>query len=486
MSEGGSAREGTRKSASFKAVSTAPSINKTPVGSSTPPLPYVTFQDLSNSQAIVANVTLNGDPAYVLGQTFQPRCKGDDAGTALGVKSGTVNGYVKPTGASSTVTFGGKQAVRFGDACVMNGGNNPGIYLTEVPASANPAKSAAQTSNPPLKLETAQERSAFGRWWDKTKYEVSQALEHPWEAIKGAAKGIANIPSEVVELMAKGSALEQAGQLEQAAALQSLFGQGQAAQNSLQAAQAMREAADQIEVPKFAMSNAAQAGGDKISTLVQLAVGGAGIAKSIGKGLTTGAGAAKEVVADAAKVEKALAESAKVADAARDAAKGTEAAAGAKTEGAAAKAMSPGDGVVVKPKRLVRTIRPMSREDMAKWLKEKHGITNEDKLDDMLHSTDFTKPVNLVELQSGTQVVQYVRADGSVGTFFAYPGTPPSALGITGEGRILTNFTIAEPVQVIEGTAAAFPVGKYPGVGGPGGGIQLIFPKGSQSLASPN
>jgi len=83
---------GARKNACFKAVSTAPSINKTPVGAATPPLPYPVFQDLSNSTGIVPSVRFNGDPAYVLDQTTQPSCKGDDPGTAGGVKSGTVNG----------------------------------------------------------------------------------------------------------------------------------------------------------------------------------------------------------------------------------------------------------------------------------------------------------------------------------------------------------------------------------------------------------
>jgi len=352
---GASAREGARKSADFKAVSSAPSINKTPVGNSTPPLPYNTFQDLSNSQSEVPTVTLNGDPAYVLDQTTQSSCKGDDVGTANGIRSNTVNGEVKPTGASGTVTFGGKWVVRSNDPCVMNGGNNPGIYVTASPASANPAKSAADTSNPPPKLETPQEQSAFDRWWDKTKNEIGQAVEHPWEGIKGAAKGIANIPSEIAELIAKGSALDQAGQLEQSAALQSLFGQTQAAQNTLDAAQAMRQSAEQINVPKFEMSNPAQAGGDKISTVIQLAAGGAGIVKSAGKGLTTMAGAAKEA-ATTAEVAGEVGQAAKATEAGANAAKGAEAANAADTakaeQGAAKAAESPGDGVVVKPKKL--------------------------------------------------------------------------------------------------------------------------------------
>ena len=66
---------GARQCDSFKAVSTAPSINKTPVGCSTPPLPYPTVQDLANSVSILPSVLLNGDPVYVLSQSTQPSCK---------------------------------------------------------------------------------------------------------------------------------------------------------------------------------------------------------------------------------------------------------------------------------------------------------------------------------------------------------------------------------------------------------------------------
>ena len=40
---------GARKDTAFKAISTAPSINKTPVGPLMVPIPYPTVQDLGNS-----------------------------------------------------------------------------------------------------------------------------------------------------------------------------------------------------------------------------------------------------------------------------------------------------------------------------------------------------------------------------------------------------------------------------------------------------
>ena len=130
---------GARKDGIFRAISTAPSFNKTPVGSSTPPLPYPTLQDLGNSVGVVPSVRLNGKPAYVLGQSTQPSGKGDEAGVAKGVKSGTVTGEVKPVKGSTTVRFGGKPIVRHGDPCTMNGGNNPGTYCTtQVPSVVAP------------------------------------------------------------------------------------------------------------------------------------------------------------------------------------------------------------------------------------------------------------------------------------------------------------------------------------------------------------
>lgn len=150
---------GARKNSNFKAVSTAPSFNKTPVGSSTPPLPYPVTQDLGNSMGTVPSVCFNGDPAYVLDQTTQPSCKGDDPGTATGVKSGTVNGEVKPVQGSSSVRVGGHWLIRQGDPCTMNGGNCPGIYITtQVSSAMTGVGSTSESTNPLVEPETEEEK----------------------------------------------------------------------------------------------------------------------------------------------------------------------------------------------------------------------------------------------------------------------------------------------------------------------------------------
>ncbi len=128
---------GMRKDGRFIAISMAPSLNKTPRGPSTPVVPYPVLFDLSNSEGTVSNVQFNGHPAYVLDQTTQSRCIGDEQGTAGGVRSGTVGGEIKPSAGSRSVRIGGKQIVRAGDPCTLNAGNCPGQYVAVPPPLSN-------------------------------------------------------------------------------------------------------------------------------------------------------------------------------------------------------------------------------------------------------------------------------------------------------------------------------------------------------------
>jgi RHS repeat-associated protein len=301
---------GNRKNSKFMAVSTAPSINKTPMGSSTPPVPYPVCHDLSNSVGIVPHVKLNSDPAYVLDQTTQSRCTGDEPGTAKGVKSGTVSGEVKPTSASGHVKITGKRVVRVGDTCTLNAGNCPGVYV------AAPALSAPGAStNPPIVPETPAEKAfleKLGLWWDETKTQLGEAAAHPVEATKGAVKDTLNIVPQLAQLLMQGSALQSAGEIEQAAALQSAFGNKETASQLHTTAEGVRQSADQIRLPQFEMTNPAQEGGAKIATAAQLATGVAGLAKG---GVKLGArGMAKIGVKPAGALEKAAVKIGKTGD----------------------------------------------------------------------------------------------------------------------------------------------------------------------------
>ena len=308
---------GARKNAGFKAVSTAPSINLTPRGNAMVPVGYTTVQDLSNSVGVAKSVRFNGDPVYLLDSSTQPACKGDEMGSGGGVRSGTVNGEVKPVKGSSTVRVAGKPVVRQGDPCTMNGGNNPGVYATvQAPSSAAP-KDAIATSNPPIALETPKEQAAFDKWLDKTVEDIGQALKHPVEGVKGAVKGLVNMVPGTAELLLKAAAEQRASELADAAMTQTLFGQDAAAKALSGVAGEARTNADKIDLPKLPMNNPAQQGGDTISAAVQIFAGGMGILKSGVKwlgGLGKGGKAAEavkaaEVVSGADKIKSAVTES---------------------------------------------------------------------------------------------------------------------------------------------------------------------------------
>ena len=67
---------GARKNSSWKAICTAPDFCKTPVGSSTPPIPYQVIADLGQSENCVPNVRFNGDPCFVFNPSIVPEMHG--------------------------------------------------------------------------------------------------------------------------------------------------------------------------------------------------------------------------------------------------------------------------------------------------------------------------------------------------------------------------------------------------------------------------
>ena len=74
------------------------------------------------------------------------------------------------------------------------------------------------------------------------------------------------------EMFIKGATIKSAGDMEQAAAMQSLLGNMHDSEQLRDTAEAVRQNADQIQLPKFEMANAAQEGGNKIATGIQLAM----------------------------------------------------------------------------------------------------------------------------------------------------------------------------------------------------------------------
>ncbi|CDG89874.1 DUF4150 domain-containing protein [Xenorhabdus bovienii] len=98
-----------------------PDMCKTPIGPSTPPIPYPVIAKLAGSDVPVKSVRANGKSVVVFAQSFVPQTIGDQPGVANGVKSGTVGGKCHPKEHTHTVRAGNKLVLRHGDKFWMNG-----------------------------------------------------------------------------------------------------------------------------------------------------------------------------------------------------------------------------------------------------------------------------------------------------------------------------------------------------------------------------
>lgn len=110
-----------RTAGDWMIVGTLPDVCKTPMGASTPPIPYPVVAKLADSASPVPSVRANGKPAVVFANSFVPTTIGDQPGVANGVKSGTVGGKCHPQEHTNTVRAGNKLVLRHGDKFWMNG-----------------------------------------------------------------------------------------------------------------------------------------------------------------------------------------------------------------------------------------------------------------------------------------------------------------------------------------------------------------------------
>lgn len=127
-----------------------------------------------------------------------------------------------------------------------------------------------------------------------------------------------------------------------------------------------------------------------------------------------------------------------------------------------------------------QSVTKLTKEDLSAWYRQQGDYFNDAKnLENHLEGTDFTKPVIKTVLPENTELIQYVRQDGKPGIYFARPGTPMEKLGIKEPPpRSVKKFMVKKPIEIIESTAATLEVELAPGIGGCGGGQQIILPKG--------
>jgi hypothetical protein len=148
----------------------------------------------------------------------------------------------------------------------------------------------------------------------------------------------------------------------------------------------------------------------------------------------------------------------------------------------------PADKVLEGDGALAEAMRKAALDDwfrdypaLNKWRKRMPGAKGEietaaQKRASHIAGTDLSMPVIRRTLLPDTEIIQYKRMGGQLGVYLGAPGATPSELGILGKGRIMHRFRVVQPLEVLETTAAKFESGRVSGVGGKGGGQQLIMP----------
>ncbi|OJA34961.1 DUF4150 domain-containing protein [Burkholderia ubonensis] len=110
-----------RKASDWRVVSIVPDVCKTPMGGSTPPVPYPVVAELKEAAFPAKATRVNGEPIVLYDASKTPKTYGDEAGVADGVKSGTVGGDCWPIERSATVRVESRYIVRQDDQFWMNG-----------------------------------------------------------------------------------------------------------------------------------------------------------------------------------------------------------------------------------------------------------------------------------------------------------------------------------------------------------------------------
>lgn len=118
----------SHKGSGDKSVSTAPDVCKTPIGSSTPPIPYVVTSQVAKLQKGSSSVLISGQPTALAGSNHS-QCLGDQPGTAKGLISGSTGDKTEFVSYSFDVKVEGEGVVRHLDATTMNKANTVGINM---------------------------------------------------------------------------------------------------------------------------------------------------------------------------------------------------------------------------------------------------------------------------------------------------------------------------------------------------------------------
>lgn len=178
-----------RQATGWIVVCTTPDVCKTPMGSSTPPVPYRVTAQMADAVQVVPTVNANGKPLVVLTQSFIPKTDGDEPGVAKGVQSGTVADMCEPLEHSSSVKAGGYCTLRHDDQFYMNNKNTVGKIVGQTPS----ASKSASDSNPEVVPETPEEKG----FWKTLADSLNQETDSRVAATRNLKDVLVNSPPAI-------------------------------------------------------------------------------------------------------------------------------------------------------------------------------------------------------------------------------------------------------------------------------------------------
>ncbi len=112
-------QQGGRDDGDAIVICLSPCICKTPMGKSTPPIPYMITAKLGDDMKTAKQCNFNGNKVFTMDSRITT-CTGNEAGTAGGVKSGVNTGYCRPLTHTSMLRVEGAYVIRDGDMFEMN------------------------------------------------------------------------------------------------------------------------------------------------------------------------------------------------------------------------------------------------------------------------------------------------------------------------------------------------------------------------------
>lgn len=118
----------SHKGSGDKSISTAPDVCKTPIGSSTPPIPYMVTSQVAKLKNGSSSVLISGQPT-ALASSNHSQCLGDQPGKAKGIVSSSTGDKTEFVSYSFDVKVEGEGVVRHLDATTMNKANTVGINM---------------------------------------------------------------------------------------------------------------------------------------------------------------------------------------------------------------------------------------------------------------------------------------------------------------------------------------------------------------------